>query len=155
MTLQQRQVIPKHGGKLQKKLQFPESWISGQQGWESGRLFLLEFYLKVFSYVWLFWVFGSAWDFLQLQTVAATVLCRASLTAEHRLQGVQSSVATARGLSNCSFLALEHSPGSSGTQAELLFGIWILPRPGTEPASSALAGRFFTTESLGKPYNSY
>jgi len=28
-----------------------------------------------------------------------------------------------------------------------------LPDPGTEPASPALAGRFFTTEPPGKPYD--
>ena len=30
-----------------------------------------------------------------------------------------------------------------------------LPDPGTEPASSALAGRFFTAEPLGKPHSKY
>ena len=30
-----------------------------------------------------------------------------------------------------------------------------LPNPGTEPASLALAGRFFTTESPGKPSHLY
>ena len=29
--------------------------------------------------------------------------------------------------------------------------MWDLPRPGVEPVSPALAGRFFTTEPLGKP----
>ena len=29
-----------------------------------------------------------------------------------------------------------------------------LPDPGIEPVSLALAGRFFTTESLGKPLSS-
>ena len=30
-----------------------------------------------------------------------------------------------------------------------------LPNPGIEPASSALAGRFFTTEPLGKPVDNF
>ena len=30
--------------------------------------------------------------------------------------------------------------------------MWDLPRPGIEPVSPALAGRFFTTEPPGKPY---
>ena len=49
----------------------------------------------------------------------------ASLVAEHRLQ--------TRRLSNC------------GSRAQLHRGMWDLPRPGLEPASAALAGRFSTT----------
>ena len=55
----------------------------------------------------------------------------ASLVAEHRLQ-------TPR-LSSC------------GSQAQLLRGMWDLPRPGLEPVSPALAGRFSTTAPPGKP----
>ena len=55
----------------------------------------------------------------------------ASLVAEHRLQ-------TCR-LSNC------------GSQAQLLHGMWDLPRPGLEPVSPALAGRFSTTAPPEKP----
>ena len=33
----------------------------------------------------------------------------------------------------------------------LLCGIWDLPRSGIKPVSPALAGRFLTTEPLGKP----
>ena len=57
----------------------------------------------------------------------------ASPVAEHRLQ-------THR-LSNC------------GSQAQLLRGTWDLPRPGLEPVSPALAGRFSTTVPPGKPPN--
>ena len=55
----------------------------------------------------------------------------ASLVAEHRLQ-------TCR-LSSC------------GSRALLLCGMWDLPRPGLEPVSPALAGRFSTTVPPGKP----
>ena len=55
----------------------------------------------------------------------------ASLVAEHRLQ-------TCR-VSNC------------GSQAQLLRSMWDLPRPGLEPVSPALAGRFSTTAPPGKP----
>ena len=54
------------------------------------------------------------------------------LVAEHRLQ-------TPR-LSNC------------GSRAELLHGMWDLPRPGLEPVSPTLAGRFSTTAPPGKPH---
>ena len=65
----------------------------------------------------------------------------ASLVAEHRLQ-------TCR-LSNC------------GSRAQLLRGMWDLPRPGLEPmprpglepVSPALAGRFSTTAPPGKPHS--
>ena len=55
----------------------------------------------------------------------------ASFVAEHRLQ--------TRRLSSC------------GSRAQLLRGMWDLPRPGLEPESPALAGRFSTTAPPGKP----
>ena len=55
----------------------------------------------------------------------------ASLVAENRLQ--------TRRLGNC------------GSRAQLLCGMWDLPRPGLEPVSLALAGRFSTTAPPGKP----
>ena len=59
----------------------------------------------------------------------------ASLVAEHRLQ--------MRRLSSC------------GSRAQLLRGMWDLPRPGLKPVSPALAGRFSTTAPPGKPQTSY
>ena len=55
----------------------------------------------------------------------------ASLVAEHRLQ--------MRRLSSC------------GSRAQLLRGMWDLPRPGLKPVFPALAGRFSTTAPPGKP----
>ena len=55
----------------------------------------------------------------------------ASLVSGHRLQ--------TRRLSSC------------GSRAQLLRGMWDLPRPGLEPVSPALAGRFSTTAPPGKP----
>ena len=55
----------------------------------------------------------------------------ASLVAEHRLQMCR--------LSSC------------GSRAQLLRGMWDLPRPGLEPVSPALAGRLSTTVPPGKP----
>ena len=55
----------------------------------------------------------------------------ASLAAEHRLQ--------TRRLRNC------------GSRAQPLHGMRDLPRPGLEPVSPALAGRFSTTAPPGKP----
>ena len=55
----------------------------------------------------------------------------ASPAAEHKLQ--------TRRLSSC------------GSRAQLLRGMWDLPRPGLEPVCPALAGRFSTTAPPGKP----
>ena len=55
----------------------------------------------------------------------------ASFVAEHRLQ--------TRRLSSC------------GSRAQLLRGMWDLPRSGLEPVSPALAGRFSTAAPPGKP----
>ena len=40
---------------------------------------------------------------------------------------------------------------SCGSRAYLLHGTWDRPRPGLEPVSPALAGRFSTTAPPGKP----
>ena len=55
----------------------------------------------------------------------------ASLVAEHKLQTRRVS--------------------SRGSRAQLLRGMWDPPRPGIEPVSPALAGRFSTTAPPGKP----
>ena len=64
-------------------------------------------------------------------TVHGPLTIVASLAAEHRLQ--------TRRLSSC------------GSRAQLLRGMWDLLRPGLEPVSPALAGRFSTTVPPGKP----
>ena len=45
----------------------------------------------------------------------------------------------------------EHRLSSGGSQAQPLCGMWDLPRPGLEPVSPELAGRFLTTAPPGKP----
>ena len=55
----------------------------------------------------------------------------ASLFAEHRYQTRRLSI--------------------YGSRAQLLRGMWDLPRPGLEPVSPALAGRLSTTAPPGKP----
>ena len=63
--------------------------------------------------------------------VCGPLTIAASLVVEHRLQTLR--------LSNC------------GSRAQLLRGMWDLPRPGLEPVSPALAGRFSTSAPPGKP----
>ena len=63
--------------------------------------------------------------------VCETLTIAASVVVENRLQ--------TRRLSSC------------GSRAQLLRGMWDLPRPGLEPVSPALVGRFSTTVPPGKP----
>ena len=60
------------------------------------------------------------------------LIIAASLVAEHRLQ--------MRRLSNC------------GSRAQLLRGMWDLPRPGLEPVSPALAADSQPLRHQGSPY---
>ena len=99
--------------------------------------FLIFIYL--FIYLWLCWVFISVQGLSLVVArggplfiaVHGPLTIAASLVVEHRLQ--------TRRLSNC------------GSRAQLLRGMWDLPRPRLEPVSPALAGRFSTTVPPGKP----
>ena len=68
-----------------------------------------------------------------------------------RALGTQASVVMACGLSSCGLRALERRLSSCASQAELLRGMWDLPRPGLKPVSPVLAGGFLTTVPPGKP----
>ena len=98
--------------------------------------------LNLFIYLFIFGCVGSSFlceGFLSscgkrgplFIAVRGPLIIAASLVAEHRLQR--------RRLSNC------------GSRAQLLRGVWDLPRPGHEPVSPALAGRFSTIAPPGKP----
>ena len=94
----------------------------------------------LFIYFWLCWVFVSVRGLpLVVASGGLFIVVRgplsiaASLVAE---QGLQT-----RRLSNC------------GSRAQLLCGMWDLPRPGLEPVSPALAGRLSTTAPPGKPHD--
>ena len=125
---------------------FNESWISNSISLE----FCLYTYrdLKIgcffFSSICLF-LFMMCWVFVSVRglisscgkrgplfiAVRGPLTIAASLVPEHRLQ--------TRRLSNC------------GSRAQLLRGMWDLPKPGLEPVSPALAGRLSTTAPPGKP----
>ena len=112
-------------------------------------LFLVFFFLNLF-YLFIFGCAGSSvrarafsscgkWGplFIAVQgplfiAVRGPLTTAAPPVAGHRLQ--------TRKLSSC------------GSRAQLLRGMWDPPRPGLEPVSPALAGRFSTTAPPGKPY---
>ena len=116
----------------------------GETGFQPGfaqpkSCILFFFFFNLFIYFWLCWVFVSVRG---LSLVVASgghssslhvglSLSQPLLLQEHRLQ--------TRRLSSC------------GSRAQLLRGMWDLPRPGLEPASPALAGTVSTTVPPGKP----
>ena len=81
----------------------------------------------------------------------------ASLVAEHRLQGMQASVAVAGvgGWGWGSVVAVPRLPSTGSVVVAhrlscFICSIWDLPGPGFEPVCPALAGGFLTTEPPGK-----
>ena len=109
--------------------------------------------LFIFVFIWLHWVSIAA---CQLSLVAerggySSMQCLGFLLRWLLL--LLSVGSRARVLSSCSSWALEHRIDSWGPQAELLQGMWGLPRSGIEPTSPALAGRLFTPKPRGKPWN--
>ena len=108
------------------------------------------FFNYLFIYLWLCWVFVSVRGLSPVAASGGHSSSRCvglSLSRPVLLRSTGSrragSVIVARRLSNC------------GSRAQLLRGMWDLPRPGLEPVSPALAGRFSTTAPPGKPLNSY
>ena len=116
-------------------------------GRHKSSFFFFNFYLFIYLFIHSFMAvlglrfcaraFSSCgkWGPLFFIAVRGPLTVAASLVAEHRLQ--------TRRLSNC------------GSRAWLLRGMWDLPRPGLEPVSPALAGRFSTTVPPGKPKSSF
>ena len=93
---------------------------------------LLFFFLAVLGLHFCARAFSSCGERVPLFiAVRGPLTVAASLVAEHRLQ--------------------THRLSSCGSRAQLLRGMWDLPRPGFKPVSPALAGRCSTTAPLGKP----
>ena len=105
-------------------------------------IFFFYVFVYLFIYLWLCWVFVSVRGLSLVVASGGHSSSRCAglslswpllLRAEHRLQ--------MRRLSSCD------------SRAQLLHGMWDLPRPGLEPMSPALAGRFSTTAPPGKPFS--
>ena len=102
-------------------------------------LFRFSFYKFIYFYLFIFGCVGSSLRCAGFSCCGAWAL------------GARASVVVACGLSSCGSRALERRLSSCGARAQPLRGTQDLPRPGLEPASPALAGRFSTTAPPGKP----
>ena len=95
-------------------------------------IYLFIYFLAVLGLRFCTRAFSSCGEWRPLFiAVRGPLTVAASLVAGHRLQ--------------------THRLSSCGSQAQLLRGMWDLPKPGLEPVSPALAGRFSTTAPPGKP----
>ena len=111
----------------------------------------LSFFFYKFIYFWLRWVFIAVHGLPLVVASRGYSLLRCagfSLQWLLLLRGVGSRCA---GFSSCSLQAPERRLSSCGIRAQLLCGMWDLPRPGLEPMSPSLAGGFLTTVPPGKP----
>ena len=154
-------VICKPGREVSPKINPAGTLILGISCLQSFKK--INFFFNKFTYFFIFGCVGSLLlraGFLQLRQAGATLCC--SAWASHcggfsccgaRVLGARTSVVVARGLSSCGSWALELRLSSCGARAQLLRSRWDLPRPGLEPVSPALAGRFLTTAPPGKPLN--
>ena len=108
---------------------------------EHCTFFFINLFIYLCIYFWLRWVFIAAHG---LSLVAASgghsSLWCTCLSLQWLLL-LQSTGSRHAGFSSC------------GAWAQLLHGMWDLPRPGIEPVSPALAGRFSTTAPPGKSLN--
>ena len=98
--------------------------------------FNINLFLLISLFFWLCWVCARAFSSCGYRgplfiVVHGPLTVAASLVVENRLQ--------TRRLSGC------------GSRAQLPCGMWDLPRPGLEPVSPVLAGRFSNTAPPGKP----
>ena len=119
-----------------------------------------NFFKKIDLFIFIFGCVGSLLlpaGFIQLRRAGAVLRC--SVRASHcggfsccgaRALGTRASVVVARGLSSCGLRALECRFSSCGSRAQLLSGMWDLPRPGIKPLFPALAGRLLTIVPPGK-----
>ena len=135
---------------------------------------LLSFYLCIFLAVLglrcFTYAFSSCgrWGLLFVVVREPLIITVTSLVAEYRLQAhrlhqlwprglvvgtcgpqcAQTQIVVPHSLSSCGLRALEC--WLRGTKAQLLHSMWNLPRPGIQPMSPVVAGRFLSTVLLRK-----
>ena len=109
------------------------------------------FFKDLFIYLWLRWVFVAARGLSLVVVRGGYSSLRCAGFSLQQLLLLQSTGSRCMGFSSCGSGALECRLSSCGAWAYLLGGMWNLPRPGLEPMSPELAGRFLTTAPSGKP----
>ena len=112
--------------------------------------FFLNLFI-LFIYFWLRWVFVAARGPSPVVVSGGHSSLRCSGLSLLWLLLLQSTGSRHVGFSSCGSRAPERRLSSCSTWAQLLRGMWGPPRPGIEPVSLALAGRFLTTVPPGKP----
>ena len=106
------------------------------------KVFFFNFFLKIYLFLFIF-----------LGVLGLRFCARAFSSCGER---GPLFIAVRRPLTVAASLVAEHGPqtlrlSSCGARAQLLHGMWDLPRPGLEPVSPALAGRLPITAPPGKP----
>ena len=114
----------------------------------SSTLFFNILFLAALGLHWCTWAFPSCGE--------QGLLSSWSMRASHcgSFSCCRAPALEPANFSGCGSQALEHGLGSCGTWALLSRSIGNLPRPGIEPMSPALAGRFSTTATPGKSWSS-
>ena len=114
-----------------------------------GFFFFSNFIYLFIYYFWLCWVFVSVQG---LSLVAASGGYSSSQCAGFSLW--RPLLLRSTGSRHAGSVVVTHG-SSCDSRVQLLCGMWDLPRPGLEPVSPALAGRFSTTAPPGKPQASW
>ena len=117
-----------------------QPWACSQSSRLPGVSVIWLFLKKLFTHLWLHWVFVAARG---LSLVVVNWDCSSLRCTGYSLRWLLLLWSTGSRL------------GASGVVAHRLSrprGMWDLPKPGIEPVSSAWAGRFLTTGPPGKPW---
>ena len=107
-------------------------------------------FVCLFIYFWLCWVFVDAHGLSLVVLSGGYFLLWCMGFSLRRLLLLWSTGSRRVSFRSCGWRALEHRLSSCGARAQLLRGMWDLPRSGLKPVSPALAGRFLTTAPPGK-----
>ena len=113
--------------------------------------FVCLFVFYLFIYFGLCWVFVAVRGLSLVAAGGGYYSLRCAGFSLRWLLLLRSTGSRRAGFSSCGWRTLERRLSSCGAWAQLLHGMWDLPRPGLEPASPALAGRPPTTAPPGKP----
>ena len=122
-----------------------------QTGYHAQEKFIFFFKSNFIFFFLLFWVFVAAQTFLQLWRAAVTLQLWCTSFSLWWLLLLQSMGSRAHSLQQFCLPGSTAQAQQLWCRGQLLRGMQDLLRSGIEPLSSALAGKFCTTELPGKP----